>query len=259
MQKIFDGHFHIIDSKYPLEENNGFLPDFYTTNNYLQEIRSLNINVVGGVVVSGSFQSYHQEYFKTALKQLGKNFVGITQLPTTVTDKEIYSLNAIGIRGIRFNLYRGFTVSLNDINILAKRVYDLCGWSTEFYLNIDTADSKLLDLISTLPKTSIDHLGMNCCPTDKLKKVLSNGTSIRVSGFGRIEYTTEELLSLIPQLYKENNSGLIFGTDFPATRARFRFSINDLNIIKQSLNQNEVAINNVLFRNGMNWYLSNNH
>ncbi len=35
--KIFDSHFHIIDPKYPLFENNGYLPPKFTIENYLAE------------------------------------------------------------------------------------------------------------------------------------------------------------------------------------------------------------------------------
>ena len=48
-----------------------------------------NLNVIGGAIVSGSFQGFDQEYLLKALKQLGSTFCGVTQLPFTVTDEEI--------------------------------------------------------------------------------------------------------------------------------------------------------------------------
>ena len=38
MYKIFDSHFHIIDPNYPLDKNNGFLPDPYAAQQYLAEL-----------------------------------------------------------------------------------------------------------------------------------------------------------------------------------------------------------------------------
>jgi hypothetical protein len=50
---FFDAHFHIIDPRFPLEENQGFLPDAFTCQDYLK--RTKKWNVIGGAVVSGSF------------------------------------------------------------------------------------------------------------------------------------------------------------------------------------------------------------
>lgn len=51
---IFDAHFHIIDPQFPLIENKGFLPEYFTIAEYKNKIKGLSI--VGGVIVAGSFQ-----------------------------------------------------------------------------------------------------------------------------------------------------------------------------------------------------------
>ncbi len=56
--KIFDVHFHIIDYKYPVVENNGYLPSKFLTDDYFTTAKK--INVVGGAIVSGSFQVFDQ-------------------------------------------------------------------------------------------------------------------------------------------------------------------------------------------------------
>ena len=53
---LFDSHFHIIDPNYPLIRNNGFLPDAFTAEDYLK--RMCAYDLVGGAVVSGSFQAF---------------------------------------------------------------------------------------------------------------------------------------------------------------------------------------------------------
>ena len=45
-----------------------------------------------------------QSYIIAALKELGPSYVGVTQLPATVSDDEVLSLNDVGVRGVRFNL-----------------------------------------------------------------------------------------------------------------------------------------------------------
>ncbi|MEK4536507.1 2-pyrone-4,6-dicarboxylate hydrolase [Peribacillus sp. FSL K6-1552] len=63
--KVFDSHLHIIDTKFPLIENQGFMPDAFTCADYLHSVS--NINILGGAVVSGSFQGYDQSYLIDAV------------------------------------------------------------------------------------------------------------------------------------------------------------------------------------------------
>lgn len=253
MQKIFDSHFHIIDPKYPLQANQGFIPDYYTVKNYIKELNEMSIEVTGGAIVSGSFQGYHQDYFSEAISQLGNNFVGITQLPFNSTDEEILRLNNLGIKGIRFNLYRGLSASPKKIKRLSERVYKLCKWKTELYVNLRTINEDLEELIFTLPKASIDHLGMHECSIDKLKKIVNADIPIRLTGFGRVDYEREKIRELIATLYRENPNCLMFGSDLPSTRANYRFSYNDIKLIKETVNRE--AQDRIFFLNGEGWYI----
>ena len=121
MQKIFDSHFHIIDPQYPLVENQSFLPDYYTVEEYRRELESMGLELAGGAVVSGSFQGFDQSYFEGTLAKLGKSFVGVTQLNPAADDAEICRLDQIWIKNIRFNLFRGFNSSLQEIEKLEMR------------------------------------------------------------------------------------------------------------------------------------------
>src|ERR1041384_7421627 len=51
-QKYFDCHFHIIDKKFPVIPNQGFMPDSFTAENYLERVKA--VELCGGAVVSGS-------------------------------------------------------------------------------------------------------------------------------------------------------------------------------------------------------------
>ncbi|PEK93067.1 amidohydrolase family protein [Bacillus mycoides] len=103
--RIFDAHFHIIDFNFPIIENQGYFPPNFVVEDYQNE--TPNLNVIGGAIVSGSFQGFDQEYLLKALKQLGSTFCGVTQLPFTVTDEEILNLNENGVKALRFNIKRG--------------------------------------------------------------------------------------------------------------------------------------------------------
>ena len=49
---IYDTHFHIIDMRYPVQENQGFLPPSFPAPEYQERTKGLGIT--GGNVVSGS-------------------------------------------------------------------------------------------------------------------------------------------------------------------------------------------------------------
>ena len=254
MQKIFDSHFHIIDPGYPLFENQGFLPDFFTVEEYQSKVSDFGIELVGGVVVSGSFQGFDCSYFQGALDKLGATFVGVTQLNPYTKDEEILRLDRLGIKGIRFNLFRGLSASVQDMRELAHRVYCLCGWKTELYVDASKIDEQLATFIFELPKVSIDHLGMRKCQIERLEQFVSGGIPIRVTGFGRVDYSRDEVQDLLIALYKANPQALIFGTDMPSTRAKYPFSLEDLTLIKESLGEEKAQ--DVLYKNGVAWYLS---
>ena len=74
--KLFDTHLHIIDSRFPLVPNSGYLPDEFTCEDYLNQMNGYSL--CGGAIVSGSFQTFDQSYLVDALKTLGPSFVGVT-------------------------------------------------------------------------------------------------------------------------------------------------------------------------------------
>ena len=96
---VFDAHLHIIDGRFPLVPNAGFVPPPFTCADYLA--RMAGYDLVGGAVVSGSFQAFDQGYLADALQTLGPFFVGVTQLPREVSDEELMRLDRMGIRGVR--------------------------------------------------------------------------------------------------------------------------------------------------------------
>ena len=89
--EVFDALFHIIDPRFPLVPNHGYVPERYIARDYVE--RTEEYNLKGGAVVSGSFQAFDQDYLVNALGRLGSGFVGVTQLPSTTSDEEI--INAV--------------------------------------------------------------------------------------------------------------------------------------------------------------------
>jgi predicted TIM-barrel fold metal-dependent hydrolase len=243
---LFDAHLHIIDPRFPLVANNGYVPGPFPVSAYRE--RSAELGVVGGAVVSGSFQAYDQEYLRAALGELGAGFVGVTQVPADVTDADVLSLHEAGVRAVRFNLYRGGSERLDRLEDLARRVWDLAGWHVELYL--DARDLPDLEpRLRALPKVSIDHLGMSAGGRASLLRLAEAGMRIKATGFGRVELDVPATLLAV---HAANPEALLAGTDLPSTRAARPFQDDDLRLIADTLGDD--AAPPVLAGNAMAFY-----
>lgn len=226
--EIFDSHFHIIDSRFPLVANNAYLPPGFTYKDYVERMQ--NLNVVGGALVSASFQGFDQTYLIDALDKLGPSFVGVTQLPASVTDEEIIRLNKIGVRAVRFNLYRGGSEEVSKMEQFAKRIFDLSGWHIELY--VDSVDlPQLSSLLLKLPAVSIAHLGLSKDGFNNLLTLVEKGIKVKATGFGRVDFNVKEALK---DLVSVNPDGVLFGTDLPSTRAKRPFRDDDVRLILET-------------------------
>ncbi|KAF0220193.1 MAG: amidohydrolase [Geobacteraceae bacterium] len=244
--KVFDSHFHIIDKRFPLVPNNGFLPDDFTCEDYLERTKSFPL--AGGAIVSGSFQSLDQSYLTDALQKLGPSFVGVTQLPASVSDEELLRLNELGVRAIRFNLKRGGSEKVENLETLAMRIYDLARWHVELY--VDSRD--LPDLHNTLvklPAVSIDHLGLSKDGFASLLALVERGVHVKATGFGRVDF---EVPGALRNICAVNPDALMFGTDLPSTRAPRPYTDDDLKLVTEALGE-EMA-RKVLYGNAVAFY-----
>ncbi len=243
---VFDCHLHIIERGYPLFENNGYIPDEYTVDNYLSRVSDYDIK--GGVVVSGSFQGFDQTYLVNALRKLGSRFVGVTQLPVTSTDDEILKLSEIGVRAVRFNLNRGGSAGVNDLVTMATRIYDLAGWHVELYLGPKSLNV-IKEKIPLLPKVCIDHVAISKSNLEILLPLIREGLTIKATGFGRLDMDIPETLKRIHEISPD---ALMFGTDLPSTRAPRIYSDQDLLTIVEALGERESK--KVMSQNALKFY-----
>ena len=226
---MFDAHFHIIDPSFTVVDNHGYVPPTFEVDDYRSATAALD--VTGGAVVSGSFQAFDQDYLVDALAQLGNDFVGVTQLPADVLDEEIIRLDQAGVRAVRFNLVRGGSAPIDDLERLAHRVYDLAQWHAEVYV-----DSKELpDLESRLrglPRVCIDHLGLSSSGLPALLRFVERGGFVKATGFGRLDFDPRQPLR---DLCEANPEAVVFGTDLPSTRAPRPFAPSDVDLVRETL------------------------
>ncbi|MEE4219366.1 MAG: amidohydrolase family protein [Xanthomonadales bacterium] len=246
--KVFDAHFHIIDPRFPLVPNKGYVPERYLARDYLE--RTEDYNLQGGAVVSGSFQAFDQDYLVNALARLGAGFVGVTQLPHTFSDEEIVELDLAGVRAIRFNMKRGGSEDVKHLETMARRVHELAGWHVEFY--VDSLElAELKPLLCSLPAIVIDHLGLSKEGFPTLLELVGCGARVKASGFGRVNFNVAGALR---EIHSINPEALMFGTDLPSTRAARPYSDSDFKLVINSLGETEAA--RVFYENAVGFYRS---
>jgi predicted TIM-barrel fold metal-dependent hydrolase len=227
---VFDAHLHIIDPRFPLVANQGYVPEPFTVDDY--RAATAGLNVVGGAVVAGSFQlrgpgpltpparvrgSGPLTWVFDALERLGPTFVGVVELDGDASDDDVLRLDAAGVRAVRFNLHRGGSLDLD----LAHRVHAVAGWHTEVYADGATL-AKLERRLSELPRLSVDHLGLD---GDALPVLERLGCMVKATGFGRVRLDVEATVRAL------DPDKLLFGTDLPGTRARRPFAAQDVELV----------------------------
>jgi len=244
--KYFDCHFHIIDKNFPVVPNQGFIPDAFTSENYLDRLKA--VDLCGGAVVSGSFQAFDQTYLFHALKVLGPSFVGVTQVPQTVSDRDLQELDSAGVRAVRFNVRRGGLEDIHHLESMARRVHELVGWHSELY--VDSADlADLFEALVSLPAVSIDHLGLSKAGFPTLLKLAEKGVRVKATGFGRVDFDVRPALT---ELYAAHPRALMFGTDLPSTRAPRPYLDDDYTLVLETLGEEKAA--NVFYQNAIEFY-----
>ena len=244
--KIFDAHFHIINSTYPLVANDGYIPDEFTIADY--QHKTSEFNIIGGTVVSGSFQGFDSNFLIDALNIFGKDYVGVANIPAEIKEAQLIRLNNANVVAVRFNLLRGGSETIDKMVGLSDRLYDQYGWHTELYIN--SKDLKQLQpLLSKLKKFSIDHIGLSGDGLPELYNWVDKGIKVKATGFGRVDFDPAPVLK---KIYKINPGALMFGTDLPSTRAKIKFSIKDICLIKDNFSAEAQA--NIFFKNALAWY-----
>ncbi len=234
-RRLFDAHFHIIDPRFPLVANNGYLPPAFTTRDYLGRAEPLGVS--GGAVVSGSFQAFDQDYLTDALSALGPSYVGVTQLPADRPDETILNLDRRGVRAVRFNLRRGGSEGLDTIERMARRVHDLAGWHVEIYADAANLEPHVA-MLKTLPQVVVDHLGLSEAGQRVLLELAGHGAKVKATGFGRLDF---DIASALKNIHAANPAALMFGTDMPSTRAPRPFEAGDIDLIAAAVGEDGLA------------------
>lgn len=248
MLKLFDSIFHIIYYRFPIIENQGYLPPQFLPSDYLKFMSRYEL--LGGTVVSGSFQGFDTQYLISALSVLGKHYVGVINYNPHYTDLDIINLDKLGVKAIRFNVKRGTKDVIDLIEYASKRVFDLVNWHSEIY--IDSKDiHSIKDKLLKIPRLAIDHLGLSKGFNDVLSLV-EKGAYVKASGFGRLDF---DPVWAIKQILAINENACVFGSDLPSTRAQRPFLPSDIELINNNFDNSQSK--KIFYENALKLYKIN--
>ena len=153
-----DAHAHVFGplDQFPYVEERG-----YTAPEALLASWLLMHSVIGidrGVLIQPSVYGTDNRAMLAAMMEAGHRLRGVAAVEAEVNDSELSSLNAAGIRAIRFNLQFKGGVALDAMAALAARVAGL-GWHLQFLMDVRDL-VEVGDQLQQLPtEFVIDHIG----------------------------------------------------------------------------------------------------
>ncbi len=223
-----DSHHHIYDARFPADPRADLKPADATVAQY--RLLQARLGTTRSVVVQPSTYGTDNRCLLAALKLLGSTARGIAVVDQDVSDAELQSFHAAGVRGIRFNFARPAGPSAQSMEALAHRIAPL-GWHVQVHA-LAEGYLALEDVLQRLPTPLvIDHLGRFPQPQGLshpawpiLRKLVARGnTWVKLSGAyhdsksGPAGYEdagviTRAWLSLAPER-------MLWGTDWPHTSA----------------------------------------
>lgn len=227
-QGSVDCHVHVYDDRYPSALGAKLLPPNALLEDYLQLQARMGIERF--VLVTPSTYGTDNSLVLDVLRQRKGLARGIVVLDDGVSDQALCEMDALGVRGVRFNLTLG-GAGLELLETTAQRIAPL-GWHIQIVA--DGQDLLALEArLSRLPTPLvIDHMGhvpqpagVNSNAFGALERMLGNGrTWVKLSGpyirslTGAPSY--EDVASIARTLLQNHTDRLLWGSDWPHPMAK---------------------------------------
>ena len=216
-----DCHHHIYDARYPVDPKSTLRPADALPDDY----RALQkrIGTSRSVIVQPSTYGLDNRCTLDAVAALGPNTRAVVVVNDTVSDAELKRMDALGARGIRFNLAQAGATTPEMLEPLSKRVNAL-GW----HIQINAPAAKIMEVMPILERVPspivFDHLAhvpdVNDPLFGELRKLLDKGrTWVKLSGaYGdtKVGPPTYADSSAVARAYvKAAPERLVWGSDWP--------------------------------------------
>ena len=220
-----DCHFHIFGSQhvYPLSTPRDYTPPPASLAEWQRMATALGLERM--VIVQPSIYGTDNNCTLDTLKAVGTERArAVVVLNDDTSDSELERLNALGVRGVRFNLVNSGGLTLDRMSTLANRIVPL-GWHLQFYVD-GRQLPEVTKMIDRLPTAAvIDHMGQirRDSPTYKqelssLLRLMSNGrTWVKLCGYraSTMSYPYDDVMPLARALVDAGPERCLWGTDWP--------------------------------------------
>ena len=147
---------HFYDARFPPTPTATLRPPDARVDEYRTLQRRLG--TTRNVIVQPSTYGTDNRCTLAALRELGGTARAVAVVDTSVSDQELSRLDGLGVRGIRFNLVQAGTTTIDMVEPLSKRVYDL-GWHVQIHM-LGAQIAEIESLLQRLPTPVVfDHMG----------------------------------------------------------------------------------------------------
>jgi predicted TIM-barrel fold metal-dependent hydrolase len=161
-----DCHAHVFGpfDRYPLSETRTYTPPLAPKADYLAMLDQAGFG--RGVLVHPGANGWDQSAMLDALKTAPERLRGVAVVPVEVSDETLATLDASGVRGVRFTEVAGPTagqsiagrLNFSDLEVFAPRLKAL-GWHAQIWANCRVIEANAASLRSLGLPVVIDHLG----------------------------------------------------------------------------------------------------
>lgn len=217
-----DAHFHVFAREAPLVTPRSYTPQIETIDSWLPLADTFGIE--RGVLVQPSVYGLDNRVLLTALTGHSDRLRGIVVIPPETTDAELRRLDALGVRGVRFNLRNKSGIGFDAFADLAPRIRAL-GWHAQFQVGPEaiasvaelTTRHNIVGVIDHLAFMSLDNPGT---ALDDLARTFETGrVYAKISAPYRLSSANynanfKTALETLTVCYPNR---LLWGTDWPHT------------------------------------------
>jgi len=222
-----DGHCHIFGpaSRFPYAPERRYTPQDAGRETLAALHRHLGLE--RAILVQASCHGTDNNAMLDALEWAKGRWRGVAMLKKDVTDLELATLHAAGVRGVRFNFvaHLGGAPDLKNVQAVIARVTPL-GWHLQLHLDAEDIETYRGFLESLRVPFIIDHMGrveashgLDQKPFQQLLDLMKNELAwIKVSGPERVSSAGKPFHDAMPfarALVAAAPDRVLWGTDFP--------------------------------------------
>jgi predicted TIM-barrel fold metal-dependent hydrolase len=222
-----DGHCHIFGpaSRFPYAPERRYTPQDAGRETLAALHRHLGLE--RAILVQASCHGTDNRAMLDALEWAKGRWRGVAMVKKDVSDMELMTLHAAGVRGVRFNFvaHLGGAPDLNSVQAVIARVTPL-GWHIQLHLDAEDIETYRDFLKSLRVPFIIDHMGrveakhgLDQKPFRQLLDLMKNELAwIKVSGPERVSSTGKPFHDAMPfarALIAAAPDRVLWGTDFP--------------------------------------------